>query len=220
MLFHIRPRLFSRFKNVALIDLEVDPLGLRLEGGIDLATRRPYPNKYYAVACRKKGHKAINGILIETETMPEELSYTARWAIDAALSVTHHVRYQLVDRDFAAASDDMMLWYACSGSLGNWTDRRPACWKNVAPVNAEPLMEVIPNTNTKPRANREDVIDERLGLIVARRETFMMPTLERERLLTTKLVDRMPALHDAFRQNGPSRPPKRHVATLDDHIPF
>ena len=49
MLLHIRPRLYSPFKNVALIDLEINPLGIHLAGGVDLATRRPYPNKHYAV---------------------------------------------------------------------------------------------------------------------------------------------------------------------------
>jgi hypothetical protein len=58
---HIRPRLFSPFKNVALIDLQINPLGIHLAAGVDLATRRPYPNKRFAVACRKEGQKAIDG---------------------------------------------------------------------------------------------------------------------------------------------------------------
>ena len=68
MLLHIRPRLISTFKHVALIDLEIEPIGLRLTGGVDLATRRPYRNKRYAVACRKRGQEAVNGILIKTKT--------------------------------------------------------------------------------------------------------------------------------------------------------
>ena len=68
--------MFAPIRNVALVDLQIDPLGIRLVGGDDLATRRPYPNKMYAVACRKQGQKAINGILIETAKPVEELDYT------------------------------------------------------------------------------------------------------------------------------------------------
>lgn len=97
MLLHIRPRLFCPFKNVALVDLTIEPLVLQLVGGIDLATGRPYRNKYYTVAYRKQGRKAIDGILIETGNPIEELGYTARWAIEAALLVTHRVLYTALD---------------------------------------------------------------------------------------------------------------------------
>lgn len=83
MLLHFCPRLFSPFKNVAIIDLQIDPIGIRLAGGIHLATRRPFPNKHFAVACRKEGRKAMNGILIETSMPVEEMHYTARWAVEA-----------------------------------------------------------------------------------------------------------------------------------------
>ena len=102
MLLHIRPRLYSPFRNVSLIDLDID-LGIHLVGGVDLATRRPYPNKHYTVACGKEGHMAIDGILIETLIPADEIHTTARWAIEAAFCVTHHVRYKLLDHDFDAA---------------------------------------------------------------------------------------------------------------------
>src|ERR1700683_4536693 len=100
MLLHIRPRLFCPFRNTALIDLEIKPLGIHLLGGVDLTTRRHYPNKRYAVACRKRGHKAFDGILIETETRVTDLLYTARWAIEGELCVTHSVDYKVLDHDF------------------------------------------------------------------------------------------------------------------------
>lgn len=94
MLVHIRPRLFSPFRNVSLMDLEIKPLGIHLMGGIDLTTRRPYPNKRYAVACRKQGHKAIDGILIETAKPVDVLRYIARWAVDATFCAIHRVGLQ------------------------------------------------------------------------------------------------------------------------------
>jgi len=33
----------------------------------------------------------------------------------AELCVAHYLDYKLLDREFDAASDDMILWHACSG---------------------------------------------------------------------------------------------------------
>jgi hypothetical protein len=194
MLFHIRPRLYSPFKNVEIIDLQIDPLGMRLVGGVDLATRSPYPNKFYAVACRKRGKKAIDGIFIETEAGVDELHTRARWAVDAALAVTHHVHYRLLDRDFDAASDNLMFLHACSAALGGWSSRWPENAKGIPPVKAEPVMEVVPLMNRVARS--EDTYDGEW--ITTRRDTFAMPTIERERLLNTKINHRMPTADEAF----------------------
>jgi hypothetical protein len=196
MLWHIRPRLYSPFENVALIDLKIEPLGFFLIGGQDLVTRRPYPNKHYAVACRKQGQKAINGILIETLRPEAEIVVTARWAIEAEKAVTHEVHYTLLDRDFDAASDDMMLWYACGAELGGWSSRWPERFKGVAPVSVEPVMELLPRRSRSRDA--EDVLDGTGEWIVGRRETFAMPTLEPERITDSRLCDRMPRLASAF----------------------
>jgi len=190
MLIHIRPRLFSPFRNVALIDLEIKPLGLKLTGGIDLVARRPYRNGHYAVACRKQGHKAIDGFLIETATLVDELHTTARWAIEAETVVTHEVHYTLLDHDFDAASDSMRFWYGCCAEFGAWASRMPA--RRVP----EPMMEVLPPNQERP--DTEDIFDGKHEWITSRRQTFAMPTIERERLLDTKLYERNPPLNAAF----------------------
>ncbi len=141
MLLHIRPRLFSPFRDVAIVDLQINDLRL---AGEDVTARRPYPNKRYAVACRRQGQKAIDGILIETENPVDELQYTARWAVEATLVVTHQIHYKLLDHDFDAASEDMTLWYACSADLGGWSKRWPAEVEGIPPLYAEPMMEVVP----------------------------------------------------------------------------
>jgi hypothetical protein len=196
MLLHIRPRLFSPFKNVALIDLEIHPLGMRLRGGVDLITRRPYPNKRYAVACRKKGHKAIDGLLIETAAPLDKLTTTARWAIEAAMTVTHQVHYTLLDHDFDTASDDMMFWYGRGFESGGWSNRCPASAKGVAPGPRAPMMEVVPPDSGRPAT--EDILDGQ-GRISRRLQTFAMPTIERERVLKPRFNDRVPPLETAFR---------------------
>lgn len=199
MLWHIRPRLLSPFRHVTLIDLKIDPLGLFLIGGKDVVTRRPYPNKRHAVACRKQGLKAIDGILIETERPDSELVVTARWAIEAELSVTHEVRYALLDRDFDAASDHMTLWRAHVWDFKQqpWSSRWPDRLKGVAPMSAEPMMEVL---SGRVRASEtEDLLDNVGEWIMRRRERFAMPTLERERIVACWPNDRMPPMSSAFR---------------------
>jgi hypothetical protein len=197
MLLHIRPRLFSGYRNVSLIDLKIEPFGLHLVGGRDLKIGRPYPNKRYAVACRKQGHKAMDGILIETKSFVKEMSTTARWAIEAELCVTHSVDYKILDREFDAASDNMVLWHACCKELGGWSNRfPPGVWMSV-PVVTEPAMEVDPGP-FDDRRKREDVVDKSDN-IVSRHEVFSMPTIEPERILHTDLNERIPGMEMAFR---------------------
>ena len=193
---HIRPRLYSPFRNVVLIDLVVRPLNLRLVEGVDLRTGRPYPNKHYAVGCRKQGRKALDGILIETEKFVGELSCSARWAIEGEFCVTHYVEYTVLDRDFDAASDDMLLWHACSGDLGGWSNRFPPGAERRIPIYTEPTMEVV-RRDVSCHRTCEDTSDH--GYIISRRECFAMPTIERERILRSVLNERLPSIETAFR---------------------
>jgi Family of unknown function (DUF6012) len=196
MLLHIRPQLYSHYKDVALIDLEIQPFGLRLNGHTDLATRRPHPNKHYAVACRRQGRKAVNGMLIETRNPVAEFRTTARWAVGAAFVVSHHVLYTILDRDFDAASDCMMLWHACS-EYGEWSSRTPPQYSRLAPIKIQPTMEIVAQ-ETQRNPTTTDIVDESRRIITTRHETFAMPTIERERILYPCYVERLPQLSMAF----------------------
>jgi hypothetical protein len=202
MLLHIRPRLFSPFRNVALIDLEFPELGINLAGGADLATRRPYRNKGYAVGCRKRGQKPIDGILIETKGWLDAFHCRARWAIEAEQVIVHEVHYRLLDDEFDAASDDMTLWYEHPVECGGWPSRRPAWWTNeIYPVGASPVMHAV--VSEESRRVRETTDEEHMDLILRRRQIFAMPTIERERLLSSTQLrnrDRIPTLDAAFHQ--------------------
>jgi hypothetical protein len=203
MLLHIRPRLYSPFKAVELVDLEISPLGLQLVGGVDLGTRRPYRNKRYAVACRKQGNKAIDGILIETKSPIDELLTVARWSVESSLLATHCVHYKLLDRDFDAASESMTLWKSCLDDFGRISeDRTPAWAKGTSAIRGEPVMEVIPEASDRHlmRADIVDALDDvERKWIVSRCETFAMPTIERARIVNSELNERMPSLSMAFR---------------------
>lgn len=217
MLLHIRLRLFSPFRKPQLVELTIEPLGLHLRG-TDLATRRPYGNNGYAVACRRKNRKAVDGILIETPQRVTSLHYTARWALDAELVVTHKVNYKLLDQEFDAASDSMMLWYGCLASLGGWSSRWPAWAEGLWPAAVEPKMEVLP---TKDSTRAVDVLDER-GWITERREVFAMPTIERERILAGPVEHPMPPYDSVFNlSEPPARPPRpRQRHGRDSNLDF
>jgi hypothetical protein len=194
MLLHVRPRLLSRFKRAVLVDLLIEPFGVRLVGGKDLATRRPYPNKGYSVACRKKGQTAIDGILLECPGFVAEFRWTAHWAIEDALVVKHQVRCKVVDQDFNAASDNMRLWYACSPKFGGWSDR--FLERGAVPLFIEPLMEIEPES-VSPKRVVDDTIEH--GWIMARSQSFSLPTIEPERILSScSHVDRLPTAAMAF----------------------
>jgi hypothetical protein len=198
LLVHIRPQLLAPWREVELVALTVEPFGLHLRGDVDLMTRRPYPNKNYAVACRK-GRKAIVGILIEASGHVDEFHTTASWFITPKLTVTHRVHYTLLDHELDAASDDLMLWNATSESLGNWS-RRWAPWADdLSPMAAQPIMEVIHSPHIHiSRVMREDLHDTH-GRIVERNEDFPMLTIERGRILTKHpFRDRLPTLESAF----------------------
>jgi hypothetical protein len=202
MLLHIRPRLYSPFKAVELVDLEISPLDLQLVGAVDLATRRPYRNKRYAVACRKQESKAMDGILIETKSTVDEFVSVARWSVEYSLLVTHCVHYTLLDRDFDAASDDMTLWKSCLDNFGQISEDRTPSWaKGTAAVHGEPVMEVIAETGDRHWVcpNLVGTLDDvEKKWIVSRCEVFPMPTIDRGRIVNRELNERMPSPNMAF----------------------
>ena len=216
MLLHLSPRLLWPYEGASIVDLEINPLGLRLVSGVDLITGRPFPNKHHKVACRKTRHnKAYNGILIETAGPLDEFETVAHWAIPAEGAVgavvsdvvTHRVNYRLLDRDFDAASEDMTLWYGTGAELGGWSDRWPVTLKGVPPMIARPIMEVLPGKDTG-RLNTSDSLDAG-GWIFERWQVFDIPTIERGRILACRLDDRMPPPDSAFFVAGVPEAPIR-----------
>src|SRR5579863_2939821 len=191
MLLHITPTFFSMTTAATLVDLEITELGLHLKGGIDLDTRKPYPNRAYCIACRKKPRGAFDGILIETARPLKRsgLHVIARWTLSAGDIITHRVHYKLLDSDFDAASDKAELWYAFHGTP--WQKRFPGF------AQGRPVMEDTPALVRAPSPSKDTIVD---GRLVERVQTFSMPTIEPERITRkTNESIRMPKLADAFR---------------------
>lgn len=199
MLIHTTPRFFTcehSGRDVELVDLRIEELGVHLQGGKELTTRRPYPNKRYVVACRKSGHKAIDGLLFETDRRIQRYTVTTRWALRAEFIATHRVHYVVLDQDFDAVTDKMVLWYRMSEGLGGWPSRWPEVHANAVPCDAQPRMQF-----SRAPLRTGSVVDRMTGpRNFERTETFPLPTIERERLLSTRsTTERIPTIEAAFR---------------------
>lgn len=200
MLIHITPRFFTgnHAIPVQLVDVAIEPLGLVLRDGEDLAMRQPFPNKRIYVACRKGGRKAMNGLLIDTGAVRiKEFEVVTRWAVFAGDVVVHRVKHVVLDEEFDAVSTDMVLWHAMCESLGGWEPRTPALPDNASPATHMPRMAIMPEDRDQRTG---DVVDKlnAAGIIKERIEVFSMPTIQAGRLQNRRLDDRLPQLQDAF----------------------
>lgn len=199
MLIHIVPKLFEPPFEVKseIVDVSIPECGLVLVGGKDITARRPYPNKRYLVACRKLGQKAIAGILVAVEGGLQSYTVITRWRVNGDV-ITHFVEHEVLDRDFDAVSDDMVLWHGVYGTV--WQRRWPACYTENK-LSIQPAMDVLTadlNGLTRTEAAR-DVVDENQR-VISRVETFKLHTIEPERLLDDKNRNyyRIPEIKDAF----------------------
>lgn len=202
MLIHIVPKLFEPPFSVEseVIDVSIPECGLVLIGGQDITARRPYPNKRYLVACRKIGQKAIDGIFIEVDGWLESYTVATRWLVDGEV-ITHIVEHTVLDQDFDAVTDSVVLW---SGRYGtDWATRWPDCYANEPPVRRQPSMDVLTNLmcGTRRPEYVRDVVDSTQRVIL-RSEPFKLHTVERDRLLGlakhAQTFERLPDITQAF----------------------
>ncbi|MDF9778780.1 DUF6012 family protein [Pseudomonas baetica] len=203
MLLHVTPKLHQpseRFHDAVLVDIRIPALGLHLREGRDVIARTPYPNKEYLVASRKYGRKSVTGFFIHAPAETREFVITTRWAVNAEFLLSHTVEYSILDADYDAASDNMMLWGNLHPSHGGWPTRWPSVAKDWTPSTHAPQMDTYPKalSKSKRQGDVRDVINDR-GLIVGRHERFRLPSLERDRVvMRNNLTDRMPVIDSAF----------------------
>lgn len=209
MLLHLQPRLFTSHECVDLIDVRIEPFGLTLRNRAEIMARRPYPNKRYLVACRKVGRVAIDGIYISMAERVSDIECTTRWAIDASYVAVHTVQYSIVDDDFDAATADPILWSAFSKGLGGWSCRYPGgrdgrdslgCQCKVAMVVTPEDRKIFerPNAQGVFSDTQGDFKTNSRGNIIGLQQKFRMPTVERDRLLTSSAPVRHPTIKQAF----------------------
>jgi len=200
MLVHLRPRFYCvQPWHVELVDVRLEPLGLILRNGVDVAAGRPYPNKGYLVAHRKLGRLAADGLLIDCKDMPSTIECVARWSIEASYIASHRVTYQILDDEFDAVTDDMTLWARWLGRTSPaWNTRMPSWAKGLSPVEAEPVMEIESTRGTRLNTRDYTCLDEHGNPVLERHQQYAMPTVERFRLAPSKYRSKMPLLSTAF----------------------
>lgn len=210
MLIHITPCIYlGRFTQPQvcyLSDLTINELGLKLHDEKELVTRRPYPNKHFHVACRKKGKKAMSGILIDSSKSLNSFTVESRWVvswgvIDYPSTLLHRCTYIVLDNEFDAVTDNMTLWYRPADQIFRVHQSRwPKESVGMIPMRAEPRMDIwdAKNGGIERQGDVKDTV--RNGKVIKRTEIFRMPSVEPE-VLTTDLSwsKRIPGVDLAFR---------------------
>jgi len=192
MLYHLIPKFYDEEDNhVAVHQIAVPELNFILNGQQEISARRPYPNKSYLVVCRKKGKKAINGLLLELPDEFRDFTLVTTWKVNVVYSVTHTVRYRVTGNQGDVVTEDMSLWHKTSGHPSLW----PAEYSNYSPLQIKPCMEFKPSL---PRTLQPKDVFGPSG-IQHRVEALSLPVMELERFNERDSVyGRLPALSDAF----------------------
>ncbi|WP_187488900.1 DUF6012 family protein [Duffyella gerundensis] len=197
MLIHLTPSYFLNYSDISLdlIDVEVPELGLHLHAEKDITVRFPSPDKRLHYVCRKKGRKAIFGILLNTDKYVTDITVITRWAVQGEVS-THRVHMHIVGAD-DAATDVIHLW---SGVFNTpFRDKSPDLTKNWIPASCQPRMTVTAGDRPSEREPAIWRLADQAGIIRQQTEYYTAATVEPERLTTPfKGYDRLPALEDAF----------------------
>ncbi|QHM74015.1 DUF6012 family protein [Mixta intestinalis] len=197
MLIHLTPSYFLNYSNISvnLIDVEIPELGLRLQEERDITVRFPSPNKRLHYVCRKKGRKAVKGILLNTDKHVSDITVITRWAVQGDVSV-HRVHMHIVGND-DAATDLIQLWSGFYNSP--YGDKTPEVAMNWIPASCQPRLTV--NAGDRPSV-RETAIWRRAdpaGIIRQQTEYYTAATVEPERLISPWRGNKsLPALEDAF----------------------
>lgn len=201
MLIHLTPSFFmTRPTPVDIARIIVPEINLHLSGfGETVKARTPYPNKCIVVATPRSSRRNCNGLFIETPAFLPVFTVICHWMVGNR-QITHQVTYTVLDADHDAASDDMLLW----SGFQRWPDRVPACHAASIPAKAQPRMRAWQEGPTSPDVpsgvSSEEDADPETGWVFERRQTFAIPTLERERITDPEkhLPAPMPQLSTLF----------------------
>lgn len=204
MLIHLTPKILMRHpkETCRLLDFSCEDFNLQLIGGRDIIANRPYANKLFQVVAPANGHNGINGILVDALGPASKFTTVTRWELSAGHIVSHIVNYQISDYVYDTASTEVALWYPKMAEGIYFEPRRPVSGAAVTtPLAAvtTPLMETCPSLENPGVIRRQDVVDEKEGL-VERHEDFTMPTIQRQRLTSGAYipVDQLPTTSSCF----------------------
>lgn len=214
-LIHITPRIIVEpGVDVEILDVTIEQLGLSLRGNTHLRTSRPFPNADTVSACRISAEKDQAGIFITQCGPCDQFQVISRWRVEGQIH-QHRVNYFVLDADYDAISDDMVIWGAMSNRLGGWHNRWPEDMQPQTPLIRRPRMERRRNLDALPHPHRRalDILDGQ-GRLLERVESVFMPTLEHPRVANSLIAYSPPSLDMAFERA--TLPP----AELHDFVDF
>ncbi|AXD74810.1 hypothetical protein RNE10_004667 [Salmonella enterica] len=170
MYLHIVPNLFHLMANECRLEsITIPEFDFKIE--VDaLSTGRPWPNRNVWVGMRK-GRKAINGLLLNTDKKIKWFTTEYQWNIESM------------------GTQDILL----NNGFDEWECRVHSAYENKAPVQIQPKMESF---ITKPDKESHDVwIEYNWGdFLVSREESLLLHTIQSERLNTDfSLFSRFPS---------------------------
>lgn len=187
MLIHLAPQCHSPWvRDIALISVEIPELAILLSEGKELRTGRPYPNKEYLVASAKADRASKNGFFVESAHKIVEFHVTTKWVINAACVLTSRHKFTVLDDLYDAVSPDATIWY---GRHQSWEPRWPDELRHFSPVALKPVLRI-----------------DQLGLVIPSQAHFLLPSLERERVLELAGKDlpgnRTPRANSVFKEQS------------------
>lgn len=200
MLIHLMPTFYNPYSNVtvSLKSLVIIAGDDNFEYQIpieELTLKKPFPNKAYFVACRKRKNKAFLGLYAHIDKYDlKEFTVYEEWEtiLDDKSEYTHfhYIKFNLLDNNFGTVSQDILCWDKYKTEIH----------KDWIPLNCTPKMEF--DTDILRRGVRwdNDIKDGYYfnGIIKQRVEQYNVPTIPHEHLFTLN-SDRMPDINiDGF----------------------
>lgn len=211
MLIHLIPKFFNEYSNVSITscEIEIPELFLTIHKTA-LMIKAPFPNKKIEVACRKKGRKAINGLLIETDKFINQFTVKIKWGIsikdvphnEHEMLVDHIIHYHVNDNEFDFVSDDIMLWGSSGIEFKDRCNKEQQKWHKSA---SQPQMRLSSIDYSKEtEKDRISCCISQLfnhnNIAIQQEEFYYIPTLEQQRINSNLnyFRDRFPNIEDAF----------------------
>lgn len=202
MLIHLTPTFINPYQNiqVTLKNLIIIAGEDNFEYKIpvkDLALKKPYPNKSYYVACKRKGNKSFVGLLAHIEEeRPNTFTVYEEWETitdnDLKHQHFHYITFNLIDNEHTIVSQHFPLWRQYSTDIH----------KDWIPVSCTPKMEF--DTDILKNGARSNEIEDGYyfnGILKQRTEQYSVPTMPHTELLelgNRLFPSRMPDLIDGF----------------------
>lgn len=180
MQMFVVPSLLTTFrlgKGRRLVDVSVPEIGLELRQGREVTTRTPYPNKHWIIVGRK-GNPPTDGLLIDVGDAPDALTVRTRWEVEGRAIIVHEIEIVLADRlhDVVAAHSTAWTRYGDPGY--HWDSVQLPWMGRYGTIALDAFMQDERTGHETVRGARERLSG---GLVVLRRETMEVPTIERSR---------------------------------------